>query len=106
MSLTNQAAMRSVPRSVADPLGANENNVTGTLQVKFVKPVPVERPLLGYTRVVGREGRRVFVEAELQLAGPGIIVASAEAIMVRRPADHFDRHDEWLRGLDAAGGDR
>jgi acyl-coenzyme A thioesterase PaaI-like protein len=80
--------------------------VTGTLQVKFVKPVPVERPLLGYTRVVGREGRRVFVEAELQLAGPGIIVASAEAIMVRRPADHFDRHDEWLRGLDAAGGDR
>jgi UDP-glucose 4-epimerase len=25
--------MRSVPRSVADPLGANEHNVTGTLQV-------------------------------------------------------------------------
>jgi nucleoside-diphosphate-sugar epimerase len=29
----HQAAMRSVPRSVADPLGANENNVTGTLNV-------------------------------------------------------------------------
>ena len=29
----HQAAMRSVPRSVDDPLGANENNVTGTLQV-------------------------------------------------------------------------
>ena len=29
----HQAAMRSVPRSVADPLGANENNVTGTLHV-------------------------------------------------------------------------
>ena len=28
-----QAAMRSVPRSVADPLGANDNNVTGTLHV-------------------------------------------------------------------------
>src|SRR2546422_9644737 len=28
-----QAAMRSVPRSVKDPLGANENNVTGTLNV-------------------------------------------------------------------------
>lgn len=27
----HQAAMRSVPRSVDDPLGANENNVTGTL---------------------------------------------------------------------------
>jgi UDP-glucose 4-epimerase len=29
----HQAAMRSVPRSVSDPLGANENNVTGTLHV-------------------------------------------------------------------------
>jgi len=29
----HQAAMRSVPRSVADPLGAHENNVTGTLHV-------------------------------------------------------------------------
>jgi len=28
----HQAAMRSVPRSVADPLGANEHNVTGTLR--------------------------------------------------------------------------
>jgi nucleoside-diphosphate-sugar epimerase len=29
----HQAAMRSVPRSVADPLGANANNVNGTLHV-------------------------------------------------------------------------
>ena len=29
----HQAAMRSVPRSVDDPLGANENNVTGTLHL-------------------------------------------------------------------------
>jgi UDP-glucose 4-epimerase len=29
----HQAAMRSVPRSVADPLGTNEHNVTGTLNV-------------------------------------------------------------------------
>ncbi len=29
----HQAAMRSVPRSVDDPLGANANNVTGTLHV-------------------------------------------------------------------------
>ncbi|MGZ5391126.1 MAG: PaaI family thioesterase [Mycobacterium sp.] len=80
--------------------------VTGTLQVKFVKPVPIERPLIGRTRIVRREGRRVFVEAELELAGTDVVVASAEAIMVRRPADHFDRHDEWLSGLDASGGDR
>jgi UDP-glucose 4-epimerase len=29
----HQAAMRSVPRSVADPLGTNDHNVTGTLHV-------------------------------------------------------------------------
>jgi UDP-N-acetylglucosamine/UDP-N-acetyl-alpha-D-glucosaminouronate 4-epimerase len=29
----HQAAMRSVPRSVGDPLGANDNNVNGTLHV-------------------------------------------------------------------------
>ncbi|MBI3825220.1 MAG: SDR family oxidoreductase [Candidatus Rokubacteria bacterium] len=32
-AIFHQAAMRSVPRSVEDPLGAHENNVTGTLNV-------------------------------------------------------------------------
>jgi UDP-glucose 4-epimerase len=32
-AIFHQAALRSVPRSVADPLGANEHNVTGTLHV-------------------------------------------------------------------------
>jgi UDP-glucose 4-epimerase len=32
-AIFHQAAMRSVPRSVEDPLGANDNNVTGTLNV-------------------------------------------------------------------------
>src|SRR5262249_50125017 len=32
-AIFHQAAMRSVPRSVVDPLGANDNNVRGTLNV-------------------------------------------------------------------------
>ena len=32
-AIFHQAGLRSVPRSVADPLGANDHNVTGTLQV-------------------------------------------------------------------------
>ena len=32
-AIFHQAAMRAVPRSLVDPLGANDNNVTGTLQV-------------------------------------------------------------------------
>ena len=78
--------------------------VTGTLQVKFLKPVPVERPLIGRAREVGREGRRVFVEADIVLSGTDVVLASAEATMVRRPADHFERHEQWLSGL--SDGDR
>ena len=77
--------------------------VTGTLQVKFVKPVPVERPLIGRAREVGREGRRVFVHAEIVLAGTDVVVASAEATMVRRPTDHFARHEEWLKSVNGDG---
>jgi UDP-glucose 4-epimerase len=33
VAIYHQAAMRSVPRSIDDPLGANEHNVTGTLNV-------------------------------------------------------------------------
>jgi acyl-coenzyme A thioesterase PaaI-like protein len=79
----------------------DEFAVTGTLRIKFVKPVPIERPLIGRATIVRREGRRVFVDASLELAGNGVVVASADAILVRRPADHFDRHDKWLRELDA-----
>ncbi|BBY93400.1 hypothetical protein MGALJ_30690 [Mycobacterium gallinarum] len=73
--------------------------VTGTLKVKFVKPAPVERPLIGRAREVGRGGRRVYVEADIVLAGTDFLVASAEATMVRRPADHFARHEEWLKSV-------
>lgn len=75
--------------------------VTGTLQIKFVKPVPVERSVIGRAWVNRREGRRVFVGAELVLAGTEAVLAEAEAIMVRRPPDHFERHEKWLAGLDA-----
>jgi acyl-coenzyme A thioesterase PaaI-like protein len=75
----------------------DEFAVTGTLTVTFVKPVPIERALIGRASIVRREGRRVFVTATLELAGNGVIIASAEAILVRRPPDHFQRHEEWLR---------
>jgi acyl-coenzyme A thioesterase PaaI-like protein len=78
----------------------DEFAVTGTLQITFVKPVPVERPLIGRANIIRREGRRVFVEVSLELAGTGVVFASAEAILVRRPADHFDRHEAWLTQLD------
>ena len=79
----------------------DEFAVTGTLTVTFVKPVPIERPLIGRTRIVRREGRRVFVEASLELAGSGVVVASADAILVRRPPTTSTVTTKWLSELDA-----
>jgi nucleoside-diphosphate-sugar epimerase len=44
----HQAAMRSVPRSVADPLGANNSNVTGTLNVFHAAARQKRKPRVVY----------------------------------------------------------
>src|SRR4026209_2499596 len=44
----HQAAMRSVPRSVADPLGANASNVTGTLHVLHAAAAQKRKPRVVY----------------------------------------------------------
>jgi len=44
----HQAAMRSVPRSVADPLGANAANVTGTLHVLYAAAKQKKKPRVVY----------------------------------------------------------
>jgi acyl-coenzyme A thioesterase PaaI-like protein len=82
----------------------NEFAVTGELTVRFVKPIPVERPLVGLTRITGRQGREVFVEGQLWLADANALVASSRAVMIRRPGNHFDRHQLWLNSLNDADG--
>jgi UDP-glucose 4-epimerase len=44
----HQAAMRSVPRSVADPLGCNAANVTGTLHVLYAAAQQKTKPRVVY----------------------------------------------------------
>jgi acyl-coenzyme A thioesterase PaaI-like protein len=70
--------------------------VTGTLEVVFHKPMPIELPLIGTAQIDKREARQAFVSARIQLASSGALLASAKAIMVKRPADHFERHEAWL----------
>jgi hypothetical protein len=36
------------------------------------------------------------VSARIELASSGALLASAKAIMVKRPAEHFERHEQWL----------
>jgi acyl-coenzyme A thioesterase PaaI-like protein len=70
--------------------------VTRTLTVQFVRPVPIMWPLSAMAAVTSREGRKVFVSCELRLADAGELVATSEAVMIRRPGDHFARHQHWL----------
>lgn len=73
-----------------------EFSVTGTLEVVFCKPMPIELPLIGKAWVEKREGRKAYVSATIELVSSGALLASAKAIMVKRPADHFERHEQWL----------
>jgi acyl-coenzyme A thioesterase PaaI-like protein len=70
--------------------------VTGTLTVRYTKPVPVGAPLRARAELTRREGSRWYVEARLTLASSGAELARAEAIMVERDPGHFDRHQQWL----------
>ena len=54
----NQAAMRSVPRSVADPLGANASNVTGFLHLLHAAAGQRRKPRLVYASSSSVYGER------------------------------------------------
>ena len=54
----HQAAMRSVPRSVADPLGANASNVTGTLHVLYAAGRQRKKPRVVYASSSSVYGER------------------------------------------------
>ncbi|MGW5386321.1 hypothetical protein [Nocardia sp. NPDC003963] len=53
-------------------------------------------PLIGRAWVTGTENREVFVRATLELESSGATLAEAEAIMIKRPDNHFELHEEWL----------
>jgi acyl-coenzyme A thioesterase PaaI-like protein len=74
--------------------------VTGALSVSYLKPVPIERPLLARAWVSRKEERRWFVEGELRLANTGALLGRAEATMVLRDPGHFERHRQWLAAQD------
>jgi len=54
----HQAAMRSVPRSVADPLGCNTANVTGTLHVLVAAAKQKRKPRVVYASSSSVYGER------------------------------------------------
>jgi uncharacterized protein (TIGR00369 family) len=58
-------------------LGSGKIAVTGELTVRYVKPVPVGRPILGHGSMVTDHGRYVDAEARLAELGSGRLLATA-----------------------------
>ncbi len=58
--------------------------VTGTLDLRFRKPAPVDTTYLVEGRVRERRGRRVLLSGRLEDQGPGHDVATADAMFLVR----------------------
>ena len=79
------------------PLLHHRMSVTGTLTVRFEKPVPIERPLEARAWVARREPRKWSIAGELVLASSEAVLARADGIFVLRDqATHFGDFKRWL----------
>ena len=79
------------------PILNNQMTVTGTLTVRFLKPVPIERPLEARSWVDRIEGKKWFISGELVLASSGALLAEATGVWVARDrAAHFGGFERWL----------
>ena len=79
------------------PIAQNQLTVTGTITVRFVKPVPIARPLEARSWVDRIEGKKWFISGELVLASSGALLAEATGVWVARDrAGHFGGFERWL----------
>ncbi|MFI5040898.1 MAG: PaaI family thioesterase [Acidimicrobiales bacterium] len=79
------------------PILHGQMSVTGTLTVRFVKPVPIGRALEATAWVDRVEGHRWFCSGQLVLASSGAELASATGIWVARDGSaHFAAFQTWL----------
>ncbi|MDR2188074.1 MAG: PaaI family thioesterase [Azonexus sp.] len=76
--------------------------VTAELTVSFVKPVPIEHPLVVRVWVDRREGSRWYIGGEMTLLPGRAVLARAKGIWVTRDREHFSRFEAWLEHEEAA----
>jgi acyl-coenzyme A thioesterase PaaI-like protein len=78
-----------------------EPGFTGTIEVVYRAPVPIEEEIECRTWVRGREGRKLFVEAEARLEER--VLATARLTMILVDHEHFRTHASDLLAGGAAG---
>jgi acyl-coenzyme A thioesterase PaaI-like protein len=67
--------------------------VTASLTVDFLKPVPIDEPLVVEVRVESHSGRRWEVTSLLRLAAAEVPLARARGLWLERREGHFERHE-------------
>jgi acyl-coenzyme A thioesterase PaaI-like protein len=70
--------------------------VTASLKVDYLKPVPVDEPLVIEVRVEAQAGRRWELTALIRLSGDEVPLARAEGLWLERRSGHFERHEEAM----------
>ena len=79
------------------PLLHQQMTVTGTLTVRFERPVPLGRQLQARAWIDRKEERKWHLAGELVLSSSGAALARAEGIFVlRSAATHFSAFEAWL----------
>lgn len=67
--------------------------VTASLTVDFLKPVPVDEPLVVEVRIESHQGRRWEMASSLRLAAGDAPLARANGLWLERREGHFERHE-------------
>jgi acyl-coenzyme A thioesterase PaaI-like protein len=79
------------------PILQDQMTVTGELSVRFIKPVPIERPLEARAWVDRIEGVKWQLRGELVLGSSGALLARANGTFIARSgSEHFQAFQEWL----------
>jgi acyl-coenzyme A thioesterase PaaI-like protein len=79
------------------PILRDQLTVTGTLTVRFIKPVPIERQLQARAWVDRTEGKKWFISGEVILASSGAVLATGTGVWIARDgAAHFGGFERWL----------
>lgn len=71
--------------------------VTKSLNVEFLKPVPIDQPLKGRAWNDHKVGHRWHNVGEITLAATGVVLGRATGVFSERKPDHFAKHDAWLK---------
>jgi acyl-coenzyme A thioesterase PaaI-like protein len=84
------------------PILRNQMTVTGTLTVRFVKPVPIARALVARAWVDHVDGKKWHLAGELVLASSSAELATASGVFIARDGGaHFGAFEQWLAEQDA-----